>query len=333
MTRQRCPRAWEIEPAHDGRLSASAKRALQGHVESCAICRIEQTFVESLARALREADAPNEELTARRLRQVVMQRARTARFKHVRWPALAGLGIGVLSVALLSALWLKPYGKRTSAVTIRALSHDAEWTRRVRGDAEYVDVRRGHVAFNVKHHADDLRLIVLVPDGKIEDLGTVFMLNTHAGHTERIVVTEGVIVFRRNHADAVAIRAGEVWRPEENPAVSATAHATPNSAELAATDCHEHDAATTRPGSRPKPRSVLARARLRPKGARLARDELAAASTAAESSTTEDAEYLRLIALSREGRDEEARISARMYLMNFPDGFRRLEAERLAGTR
>ncbi|HEX4354989.1 MAG TPA: hypothetical protein VHZ95_18790, partial [Polyangiales bacterium] len=47
-------------------------------------------------------------------------------------------------------------------------------------------------------------------------------------------------------------------------------------------------------------------------------------------SAAEDAAYLRIIALVREGRSEEARLSARHYLSNFPSGFRRPEAERVA---
>ena len=47
----------------------------------------------------------------------------------------------------------------------------------------------------------------------------------------------------------------------------------------------------------------------------------------------EDAAYLRVLALWREGRIEEVRSAARQYLTNFPHGFRRIEVESLVGPR
>jgi hypothetical protein len=43
----------------------------------------------------------------------------------------------------------------------------------------------------------------------------------------------------------------------------------------------------------------------------------------------EDESYLRIVALLREHRPEEARMAAMEYLRRFPDGFRRAEVERL----
>jgi hypothetical protein len=57
-----------------------------------------------------------------------------------------------------------------------------------------------------------------------------------------------------------------------------------------------------------------------------------AISTAAAPQNTaeEDAAYLRVLALLREGRREEARLAAASYLGKFPKGFRRAEVERIA---
>jgi outer membrane protein assembly factor BamD (BamD/ComL family) len=47
----------------------------------------------------------------------------------------------------------------------------------------------------------------------------------------------------------------------------------------------------------------------------------------------EDAAYLTILALQRAGRREEARAAARRYLAEYPKGYRRAEAERVARSR
>ena len=62
-----------------------------------------------------------------------------------------------------------------------------------------------------------------------------------------------------------------------------------------------------------------------------AKPPAASAKPAASSSgLEEDLAYLRVIALVREGRREEARLAAKDYLRRFPQGFRRVEVERIA---
>jgi hypothetical protein len=205
-------------------------------------------------------------------------------------------------------------------VTIRALSPNATWTRRVRDGIEYVDVASGEVSFHVAHHPGDLKLVVRVPDGQIDDLGTVFALNAQAGRTVRIAVSEGVVLFRRSAVPSVAIAAGEIWRAENA------------SGDVAQSECALQPTAAVVPReSAPAAISHKRRAKL---PARLSAPVPTASpvdlGVAFDRSAAEDAAYLRIIALVREGRSEEARLSARHYLSNFPDGFRRLEAERVA---
>jgi len=44
----------------------------------------------------------------------------------------------------------------------------------------------------------------------------------------------------------------------------------------------------------------------------------------------EDEAYLRVVALLREGRHEEAKVAARGYVARFPSGLRRREMDRVA---
>jgi hypothetical protein len=49
-----------------------------------------------------------------------------------------------------------------------------------------------------------------------------------------------------------------------------------------------------------------------------------------DASAAEDAAYLRIIALLHEGREAEAKAAARDYLRRFPEGFRSVEAAKIA---
>ena len=48
------------------------------------------------------------------------------------------------------------------------------------------------------------------------------------------------------------------------------------------------------------------------------------------SSSAEDAAYLEVLRLLREGHEAEGRVAARAYLRSFPTGFRRAEMQRVA---
>jgi hypothetical protein len=60
------------------------------------------------------------------------------------------------------------------------------------------------------------------------------------------------------------------------------------------------------------------------------RPSAAAAPDAQPNTAEEDAAYLRILALLREGRGDEAKLAAASYLTKFSKGFRRAEVERIA---
>ena len=112
MTQPHCPRAWEIEADRDGRVSGPARNSLELHAQHCQVCSRERRYVDSLARALREDELPGEELAARRLRAVVLDRARKRPTTNLRWSWQVGLFAGLAAAALPVGLWWQHAAER-----------------------------------------------------------------------------------------------------------------------------------------------------------------------------------------------------------------------------
>ncbi|MEA2749895.1 MAG: hypothetical protein QOI41_4038, partial [Myxococcales bacterium] len=143
-------------------------------------------------------------------------------------------------------------------------------------DVERFDLRDGTLHLRVRRPPGGRRVVVTVPDGEIEDVGTTFDVVVSDRHTERVSVQEGRVVVRLTDRAPVTVESGRAWR-RSPPAKAVTA--------------------TT---------------------ARLSDGE------------REDAAYLDVLRLLREGNDTEARTAASRYLHDFPAGFRRTEMERVA---
>jgi hypothetical protein len=251
MTREHCPRAWEVEAERDGRVSGPSRVALELHTQHCQVCSRERRYVDSLARALREDELPGEELAARRLRAVVLEQARRRPTTRVRWRLQVGLVAGLAAAALSLGLWWQQGAER------RAL-----------GSAAWVG--------------------------------------------------------------------GETWHPEAAPTESGATHADVLPVECVAAPPQEEPIVTaTRAPHEPSRGPAHARGGV----AFGALGRAAQASPAAlppavvDDGAAEDVAYLRVLALWRENRTEEVRSAARQYLMNFPNGFRRIEVEGLVGPR
>jgi hypothetical protein len=251
MMLQNCPRAWEIEAERDGRVSGPARDLLELHTQHCQVCSRERRYVDSLARALREDELPAEELVARRLRAVVLERARRRPMTSLRWRWQVGLVAGLAAAALPVVLWWQQTAER-----------------RVLG--------------------------------------------------------------------SVASVGGDTWHPEAAPTESGATHADVLPAECVAAPPQDEPIV---PAARALHDPSRGPTHARP-GAASGALGRAAQPTPAEPTpvvvddgAAEDAAYLRVLALWREGRIEEVRSAARHYLTNFPHGFRRIEVESLVGLR
>ena len=173
----------------------------------------------------------------------------------------------------------------------------ATWNRQADPLFERVALHEGTLALRTRQGGPKLR--VVVPDGELEDIGTAFRVTVSEGRTVSIEVTEGLVVFHRHDAADVRLPAGATWTA---PPVSGAL--TTNQAP-AAPEASSHGIASPQPRSPSSPATKTA-------------------------DTGEDAAYLRVVALVRENRRDEARVAAQEYLRRFPNGFRRVEVERLA---
>ena len=63
-------------------------------------------------------------------------------------------------------------------------------------------------------------MVVEVPDGEINDLGTVFSVTVAGGHTRKIDVAKRAVVFRRRDRPPVMVRPGEPFQEHLQPALS-----------------------------------------------------------------------------------------------------------------
>ncbi len=326
MTSKPCPKSWQVEAARDGRLTGQALMQAQQHIASCATCEREQDALAELSSQLREMDANVDQLALRRLRQLTLAKTdAVSRGEGLavpvrpRWGAGHALVLAAASLALCLAAWrfiraMHPVGIEVVATP----SAGAVWTINRNGDIEYIDLVDGLLSVTVRHAGAQRRLIVRLPDGQVEDVGTRFRVWVSHGHTAEISVAEGAVVFRRAGESALSVHAGSAWRPA--PASVEAVAASPESARS------EFTAPSVPASAAPRsPRHVKA------VGSARAEALMRVGDSAASMLTTdkEDAGYLHVVALLREHRDEEARLAAITFLRDFPKAFRRPELERM----
>jgi hypothetical protein len=315
-----CPQAWEIEAARDGRLSGDAVDDVARHVERCAECRALSRYVSGLGRALRDLDEPKIiDAGVLGLRQRILGRIDAEMSGRSIPPAAPESGalptvrrrrvlislVAATACVVGAALWKRPVpppATAASSMTTTVETTDeggARWTRTTNRGVEWIDLADGTLRLHVTHAPGSRRVLVRVPDGEIEDVGTIFHVVVRKGRTERVGVDEGRVTIRLANTAPITLSSGATWeRPEESvavlPALSAVATAT-----------------TKRPQAVPTTRS-------------------SGLVDPAPDATGEDAAYLHTISLLREGRNAEARLAARQYLRQFPGGFRREEMARIA---
>jgi TolA-binding protein len=348
-----CPRAPEAEAMRDQRLSASQLASFERHLGACAACAHEVRALEALAGPLRDAGGDSDELHARRERirllsafdQMQSAPLRRSRARAPRWQLMAaGLAVAVIG----TALW---HTQRPPApnVVVRADS-DAVWSQRHTGAQQQVTLRHGGLFVRVEHRsAQERPLLVVLPDGELEDIGTVFSVHVRDGRTTRVWVREGSVRLRIRGAEPVTVQAGETWIPRVSaPALACATPAgaasgpetrlafTPRAGEPVASALNPPAAISARTGEprravRPDPaRDFRVAVALFDAGKNL--DAASAFRRFVEryprDPRAEDAAYMRMLSLQKSGALADMRQAARQYLQDYPSGLRRLEVER-----
>jgi len=372
MTKLACPRLFEVEALRDGRLLGAERLSFQRHLDSCACCSREvvelQTLADRLCNSGAEADA--DELHARRERTRLLAAFDAKLAPPERTLVPRGWLVGAAAASLLVLSFFMYFRARSAAApgTQRAVAVHAEgsasWSRRSEGPVEKILLERGALSIHVDHTGEKRRLLVVLPDGELEDIGTTFTVSAEAGRTTRVSVASGSVVLRIRGQAPLALRAGEIWRPSQ-PAVVSTCPSCepPPAAGATSAPIIPPSAAPTSPLSSARVQGVQGAQTALPPSDRRASPAASAeghepspsldfraamalldsgdnAAAAARFSSflnahprdarCEDAAYLRVIALQRTGDAGSMREAASRYLRQYPNGFRRAEVAALA---
>ena len=227
----------------------------------------------------------------------------------------------------------------------------AVWSRRDSADRDEITLVRGTLSIRVDH-ASRRGVVVLLPDGELEDTGTVFTVSASDGRTVGVSVEEGSVMLRLRGRPPVIVTAGNVWSPtpQASPPPPSSPPAPPPPASLPPSSVDptpsSPPARVAAPSARRSPSSIAAapdpsaefRAALAALDAGANRDAAAAfarfVAAHPRDARAEDAAYLRVLALQRSGAgaDAEMRTAANEYFQLYPAAFRRAEIAKLLRT-
>jgi hypothetical protein len=355
-----CPRLFEVEALRDGRLTGAELVRFQSHLAACAVCAREARALEALAEALRSPtdSGDADELRVRRERTRLLAAFDASLVPGPRSLARLWLrsaaAVALLSVlaALAFVLWPArpmpdpslgaPLARPPEPVTIQA-DGSARWSRHVEAGREKILLVSGSLSIRVDHAASQRRLLVALPDGELEDIGTTFFVSADAGRTTRVSVQEGSVVLRLHGQPPLAIGAGDSWSPPPAPALTpppptprpSTARpstALPSKPAAARRSVELTPSATRAPSTPDAGPSADFRAAMSALDdgdpTRAAIGFAAFLSQYPRDPRAEDAAYLRILALQRAGSPSTQQ-AAHDYLSRYPRGFRRAEVEGL----
>ncbi|HWA72056.1 MAG TPA: hypothetical protein VG937_06980 [Polyangiaceae bacterium] len=348
-----CTRLFEAEALRDGRLTGTELTSFQRHLGVCATCASEVNSLDALAKSLQAhaaERADSDELHVRRERTRLLAAfdaslappERASRVPGWVFGLAATLALSIGSFAYLRARPASPPPVAPNAVVVRADS-TAVWSRESTGPVEKIVLSRGALSVQVDHTLGHRRLLILLPDGELEDIGTTFAVSADGGHTTRVTVQDGSVVLRIHGQPPLAIGAGDSWSPAPRPGASVCL------------DCGSPPAATATSGQRaaavpPVKTAPLSPAAAIPSASKADaaldfREAMAALASGDNSRAatrfgaflvahpgdrrSEDAAYLRVIALQR-AASPMTKQAALDYFRRFPAGFRRAEVEPLA---
>jgi hypothetical protein len=230
-----CPRLFEAEALRDGRLVGAELSNFERHLSVCPHCSREVEALQALGDALRApalGPADADELHVRRERTRLLaafdaalvppERKHGARSVILGFAAVAAILVGLF--VYLGARAGAPGAGANGAVVVHADS-DASWSRQVDGSLEKIVLERGALSIRVDPALalDHRRLLVVLPDGELEDIGTTFTVSADAGRTTRVSVQSGSVVLRLRGQPPLALGAGDTWTPSPPAAPSASA--------------------------------------------------------------------------------------------------------------
>jgi hypothetical protein len=349
-----CERWSDVESglAHESALDGG----LREHLAQCGFCANEAASQKQLRARL--AELSREEAVnpfhLKKLRRELLLRAKgtvapAARPMRAWAIALASAAAAALLFFFVGRLTMRP----SEAVSVSA-NPGARFSEKVADGRHVVELVDGEFDFDVNHRDGEPHLLVRVPDGEIEDIGTKFHVSVSNGRTVRVSVTEGEVELRRTNEPKLRLIAGMTFTPSPVPAPSSSASsAQVSSAPVAPSlaTAPAPSAISSAPFSPPAPVVAVQSpapklAALSPRAVATTKHEASAfesnptqaqesaveserASRAARGLSEEDRAYLAVLR-ALNGQDKAAvRRLADDYLARFPQGFRQREIEAL----
>lgn len=340
-----CPRRWQVEAARDGRLVGRDLETAVRHREHCPPCAAEARDLVALTRCFESLpQLPRDPLSVRRQRQQLMAALNETliaplprRSRRQAW-ALAALAVVAAAVGLLlpwhhrvppvlslnhlsAPAHLRAPAPPPTAISSAAAvevhaSKGARWLIHSDATEDRVELSEGVATFDVHPHPGR-RVIVQLPDGQLEDLGTTFEVAVRSGHTERIMVSRGRVLVRIGARAEFSLQVGEQWQRDDEKSWQVRRVSRPearHSAVLAPVALHGGNGSGLPSVSLAPPTQPQGNADTLERASRLA----------------EDAAYLGMLSLLRQQRYPEACAQAKRYLLDFPNGFRRIEVLNVA---
>lgn len=345
MSAASCPKRFEAEAMRDGRLTGAELTRFERHANVCAACSSEIHALEQLADAVRASvrdHAGADELRVRRERTRLLAAFDRALVSSERqpgrhrwlWPAATAAVIAGVFVFWHARAVVHPVP--ASNVVVHADS-TAVWSRHTQSHRERIVLEHGALFVRVDHSVSTDQLVIELPDGELEDTGTIFSVSAEDGHTARVAVQEGSVVLRIRDKVPVALGAGETWTADETPGPPAMKAPVPKLDGGRDERVQRRRSSAARPSTRPDDRRdpavdfYAAMAAFDRGDCRQAAAGFAGFMVAhPDDSRAEDAAYLRIMSLHKCGDEGGMKAAALIYLQHYPTGFRHVEVERLA---
>ncbi len=330
-----CSRSWLAEAIRDGRVKGAERDTFGRHTKICQECADEVHSLKGLGTALRRlATTGPDLLSIRRQRQRLLadvDAASLARSSGRSSPSAAAWAC-VAAAALLLAFFAPRLHHRWFPVAPVAVASivdvrpepGSRWFRTQGQDFDRVDLVEGSLWLRIHRSRAEVRVTIAVPDGEIDDFGTVLSVNVVHGRTERVIVDEGGVAVRLKGRPEFHLGPGESWTaPQEIAPVASIA---PPSGVIDVP--HPGPSIGSHVTSKPtrKERAVSTEVERPTATTRQSLAEI-------EAGNAEDKQYIEIIDLVRAGKTSAARATARDYLERFPNGFRRIEVMDVATGR
>jgi len=326
MTHKPCSRQWQVEAARDGRLTGSDLSNALRHRAECSDCNRAALALSELGRRIQSMPVPRTDpLVRRRTRHALLgawnEHLLSEEQPHARRRLALSVAFGVAALTALVALAVGYPGLRKRSPPTASAAPLFEvvakpgtvWSAREAPEQTRITLADGVASFTVRR-AQGQRVFVDLPDGEIEDLGTIFEVEVRGQHTERVSVSQGRVAVRLKTEPAFELGPGQTWqsttRPAPAPAPALSLQPSPAVPQARAVPAKPSASSATAHGGSARPAPP-------PSGTRPARD------------TAEDDAYLQIVDSLRNGNEREARARGLEYLARFPNGFRGREVENI----